>query len=106
MVGTAVAPRIDERLRRAIRRAPGTLTPAELTRQVGDLAWELGLPRPSYERVRVLFRRSRPPTPVVAAAQTTRGRVVLHHLGRALDVLYQYPAPGLEGWYRQYLHGP
>ena len=105
-MGTPVAPRIDERLRRTIRGASSTLTPAELTRQVGNLAWKLGLPRPSYESVRVIFRRTRPPTAVAAAAQTSRGRVVLRHVVRALDVLYQYPAPGLEKEYRRLVRGP
>jgi hypothetical protein len=53
---TVAAPRIDERLRRFIAGTPATVTPAELTREVGDLAWRLGVPRPSYEQVRRLVR--------------------------------------------------
>jgi hypothetical protein len=53
---TVAAPRIDERLRRFIAGTPATVTPAELTREVGELAWRLGVPRPSYEQVRRLVR--------------------------------------------------
>ena len=52
------APRIDERLIRAIERAPAKASAAEVTRAVGDIAWSLGLPRPSYEQVRVIVRES------------------------------------------------
>jgi hypothetical protein len=40
-------------------------------------------------------------TTVSGARQTSPGKIVL----KAVDVLYQYPGPGLAGWYRRYLSG-
>jgi hypothetical protein len=50
------APRIDSRLVRAIELAPANASAADVTRAVGDIAWSLGLARPSYEQVRVRMR--------------------------------------------------
>lgn len=105
-MGVPAAPRIDLRLRRYITGADRRATPAEVTRAVGDLAWQLGFTRPSYQQVRVLLRRTGVRSTVVPGTATSTGRVVLRTVGRVLDVLYEYPAPGLAGWYRQYLHGP
>lgn len=105
-MGTAAAPRIDERLRRYIAGAPLRITPAQLTRDVGDLAWQLGLPRPGYEQVRVLLGRCPPRKLTLPGTQTSTGRVILHQIARVVDVLYEYPAPGLEKWYRQLARGP
>ena len=54
------APRIPQRLldeieRQARRRGPI----AEINRRVGVAAWRMGLPRPSYEQVRVLVHLAR-----------------------------------------------
>jgi hypothetical protein len=68
------APRLPQRLldeieRQAKRRGPI----AEINRRVGAAAWRMGLPRPSYEQVRVLVhvaRRLRRAKPMgVATAQ-------------------------------------
>src|SRR4051812_32931154 len=54
------APRISNRLRQAIERSAGSpLGAAEICREVGELAEELGLRRPSYEQVRHLLREAR-----------------------------------------------
>ncbi len=105
-MGVPAAPRIDEQLRRYIAGADRRATPADVTRSVGDLAWELGFTRPSYQQVRVLLGRRVVRSVVAAGTPTSTGRVVLRTVLHAIDVLYEYPAPGLEKWYRQYARGP
>jgi hypothetical protein len=100
-MGTVAAPRLDERLRRYIAGSPRPATAAAVTRGAGDLAWDLGLPRPSYQAVRRSLALARDRTTVSGARQTSPGKIVL----KAVDVLYQYPGPGLAGWYRRYLSG-
>ncbi|HEX4526634.1 MAG TPA: hypothetical protein VH108_07830 [Gaiellaceae bacterium] len=100
-MGTVAAPRLDERLRRYIAGSPRLATAADVTRGVGDLAWDLGLPRPSYQAVRLFLALARDRTSASGARQTAPGKIVL----KALDVLYEYPGPGLAGWYRRYLSG-
>ncbi len=100
-MGTTAAPRIDDRLRRFIAGSSSTESPAAITRMAGDLAWQLGLPRPSYQQVRVHVRtlpRRRPERPSI---QTSAGRIVVW----TLDTLYQYPGPGMADWYERYKHG-
>jgi hypothetical protein len=46
-------------LLRALERAPREATAAEVTRAVGELAWAIDLPRPSYQQVRVLLAAAR-----------------------------------------------
>jgi hypothetical protein len=104
-MGTPAAPRIDVRLRRYIAGVPFFASPADVTREVGDLAWHLGLPRPSYQQVRELLGGAQRPEPVLLAAQTSRGRVVLRAFGNAYGFMSQYPGPGLEDWYRRYKRG-
>jgi hypothetical protein len=54
------APRIGPRLLRAIERLAAKDWPiAEINRRVGAEAEALGVPRPSYERVRMLVHRTR-----------------------------------------------
>ena len=102
---TKAAPRIDDRLRRVIAGSARTDTPAAITRLAGNLAWELGLPRPSYQQVRVLVRSvqtgdmSAPAPPLLTLAGV--GRAV----AKTLDFVYQYPAWGMEDWYRRYKRG-
>ena len=98
---TIAAPRIDERLRRFVIGSSGLDTPAAITRATGELAWRLGLPRPSYEQVRVLVRATEPRR--IDVGQVARGAVAV--VGKTLDFLYQYPGPGLEERYRRYKHG-
>jgi hypothetical protein len=100
-MGTVAAPRLDERLRRFIGGSPRLATAAEVTRGVGELAWDLGLARPSYQTVRLTLAGARARARVSSAHQTSPGRIVV----KALDVLYQYPGPGLAGWYQRYLSG-
>jgi hypothetical protein len=104
-VGTPAAPRIDDRLRRYIAGAPLFASPAQVTREVGDLAWALGLTRPSYQQVRELLGGAHQLESSVAAAQTSPGRVVLNAFGASYGFLAQYPGPGLEDWYRRYKRG-
>ena len=94
-MSTTFAPRIDDRLLAFIAGSPTRESPAEVTRQVGDLAWELGLPRPSYERVRLLLAVRRPRGGAVTTRKTDVARFVL----KAIGTLYEYPAPGLRKWY-------
>jgi hypothetical protein len=91
----AAAPRIDERLVRFIHGSPPLVSPAEITRGVGDLAWELGLQRPSYQQVRVLAQARRPPK-----------RIDARTLVKVIDTLYEYPAPLLGDWYLRHTRGP
>jgi hypothetical protein len=54
------APRVSRRLLAAVERLDnGKMTAAELNRLIGAEAERLGLPRPSYQRVRVLMLESR-----------------------------------------------
>ncbi len=56
----AIAPRLSPKLIEAIIRFDDRSVPiAETCRRVGDEAERLGLPRPSYQRVRVLVHESR-----------------------------------------------
>lgn len=64
-----IAPRISPRLLRELERlAESDLGAAEVTRLVGERADALALPRPSYQRVRMLVRehRARPWRPSTA----------------------------------------
>jgi hypothetical protein len=57
---TQSAPRLDQRLVAALRRLDDGKRPvAETHRRLGAVADELGLARPSYERVRLLLRMLR-----------------------------------------------
>jgi hypothetical protein len=68
---------------------------------VGELAWNLALPRPSYQQVRLLVRELRDQRdPVVRSSPSTRETV-----SRIIDTLYEYPAPGLADWYERYKRG-
>jgi hypothetical protein len=100
-VGTTIAPRIDERLRRLIATAPNEATAAEVTRLAGALAGELALARPSYEQVRVLLKAER----ATSSAKRPEPLLTIRQLGDVLDVLYEYPGPGLADWYERYKHG-
>jgi hypothetical protein len=91
---TDCAPRLSPRLLAAIDRFDdGSMAIAELRRLVGAEAQRLGLPRPSYERVRVLAhelraRRAEPTTADVLWDVTTRVRApdaILKHMAGTLD---------------------
>jgi hypothetical protein len=87
---TTFAPRISPRLLEALVRLDDKRVPiAEINRRLGAEAERLGLPRPSYQRVRVLvhqsrrLRRSRPTTASVLVDVAFRVRppiAVLDHL--------------------------
>lgn len=85
----ASAPRLSPRLVDAIERLDDRRVPiAEVARRVGREADRLGLPRPSYERIRLLvheFRRIRaePSTAGVVVDVAFRARP-LDHLERHL----------------------
>ena len=104
-MGVPAAPRIDDLLRRYIAGAGFFDSPAEVTRAVGALAWNLGLPRPSYQQVRYLMRGSRRPEQVPAGVQTSKGLVGLRTVNRTLDWLTDYPGLGLGPVYREALRG-
>jgi len=54
------APRISHRLLQTLDRIDDPKLPiAEVNRRLGAEAWRLGLPRPSYQRVRVLVHQLR-----------------------------------------------
>lgn len=56
----AFAPRIPQKLLEAIVALDDRTVPiAEISRRVGRKAWELGLPKPSYQRVRELIHQAR-----------------------------------------------
>lgn len=99
-MGTTIAPRIDDRLRRLIATAPREATAAEVTRLAGSLAFELALVRPSYEQVRVILRAGRE-----SSAPARRPLLSAAQLNEVLGFLYEYPGPGLANWYERYKHG-
>ncbi|MFZ1881248.1 MAG: hypothetical protein WAU41_13970 [Gaiellaceae bacterium] len=100
-MGTPAAPRIDERLRRYIAGSSRWDTPAEITRLVGQLAWDLALPRPSYQQVRLLVRELRDPHATAEPSPPpAHGKA-----WRIIDTLYEYPGPGLADWYERYKRG-
>jgi hypothetical protein len=101
VIGVSSAPRLDARLIRYLERATREATAAELTRGAGDLAWELGLPRPSYQAVRTTVIEMRGRAAAIRAPQTSPGQIALKVLG----TLYEYPAPGLADWYARYKRG-
>jgi hypothetical protein len=92
---TAAAPRIDSRLVASVAWLDDRREPmAETNRRIGFLARDLGLPKPSYQQVRLLvkeYRRGR--------LQPTAGRVLLDIAFRArppealLDYLAGLPLP-------------
>ena len=101
-MGTTIAPRIDERLRRLIATAPREATAAEVTRLAGTLAGTLALPRPSYQQVRVLLKTARS---TVIDPVRPRFRLSAAQINEVLGFLYEYPGPGLADWYEHYKHG-
>ena len=100
-MGTPAAPRIDDRLRRFIAGSPRFDTPAEVTRVVGELAWDLALPRPSYQQVRILVRELRDQ----AEPPAESSRSTLETVTRIVETLYEYPGPGPADWYERYKRG-
>jgi hypothetical protein len=87
------APRIDSRLLAAlVRLQRRDRSIAETNRRLGELAESLGLPRPSYERVRALIQehRRRPVTPGAGeilldiALQTQRPEAFVDYLAGTL----------------------
>jgi hypothetical protein len=59
--GPAQAPRLDRRLAAAVAHLDDERQPiAETNRRVGALAEAIGLPRPSYQQVRLLVHEARP----------------------------------------------
>src|SRR5437588_10448740 len=76
----AFSPRLSSRLVAEIERADrGTVPIAEISRRVGAAADRLGLPRPSYERIRQLVHEQR----CLRRAAPTTGEVVLDVLTRS-----------------------
>ena len=91
----AAAPRIDSRLVAAVPLLDDAREPmAETNRRIGFLARDLGLPKPSYEQVRLLVKQHRR-----GRVRPTAGRVLLDIAFRArppealLDYLAGTPMP-------------
>jgi hypothetical protein len=55
--------------------------------------------------VRLLMGGAQKLETVPVAAQTSKGRIVIHGIAVAADFLAQYPGPGMEDWYRRYKRG-
>lgn len=72
---------------------------------MGELAWKLGLPRPSYQQVRELMGGAKRAERLVAPSPWPTTRVALRGVSTGLDFLYQYPGPGLADWYERYKRG-
>ena len=104
-MGTPAAPRIDDRLRQYIAGSDFFARPSSVTREVGELAWQLGLARPSYEQVRVLMGGATRPRATVARAEPSTTKLVLRGVSTGFDFLCQYPAPGFEKLYERYKRG-
>jgi hypothetical protein len=84
----AAAPRMDPRLRRlACRLGRRRLATADVHRAVGGYASRIGVPRPSYEQVRLLVNEAR----IQYAARRVAAELILDvELGRrrVTDLLY------------------
>jgi hypothetical protein len=104
-MGTPAAPRIDDRLRRYIAGSDFFARPADVTRGVGELAWQLGLPRPSYEQVRALMGGANRLQAPIARPERSTTQLVLRGVSTGLNVLYEYPGPGLADLYQRYKRG-
>jgi hypothetical protein len=94
-----IAPRISPRLLDVVERlAPRPVPIAEINRLVGAEAERLGLPRPSYQRVRQLVHEAR-----ALRRQPTRARVGFEYTMHArspdelLASLVESPRPRLRG---------
>ncbi|MDQ3672572.1 MAG: hypothetical protein M3364_09105 [Actinomycetota bacterium] len=82
----AAAPRLDPRLLAAIKRLDDSSVPiAETYRRCRGAAMELGIPRPSYERVRLHVRQIRRERERARVARETILDVLLNQ--RPLDAL-------------------
>jgi hypothetical protein len=94
------SPRLDRRLRKAAAKVDDPAdSMAETWRKVGGIALKLGLPRPSYETIRVLVRAHRRRRvrahellqPVVS--DLLQGRVTVWDVERAIDAANLRRAP-------------
>jgi hypothetical protein len=90
----AAAPRIDSRLVAAVVHLDDVRLPiAETNRRIGALAGDLGLPRPSYEQMRLVVKAHRR-----GRLGPTTGRVLLEIAFRVRppEALLEYLAGTLE----------
>jgi hypothetical protein len=86
----AFAARLTPQLERELARlARAGLTPAEITRRIGDAAQEQGLPRPSYARVRQLVLEQ----PIGGRAEPSWGQLLLD-----VDLQRRSPQVLLQKW--------
>jgi hypothetical protein len=94
------SPRLDRRLLQAARkvdRADDSM--AETWRKVGRIAWKLGLPRPSYETIRIIVREHRRRRAEVhellqpVLADLMQGRVSAWDVARAIEAANLMRAP-------------
>jgi hypothetical protein len=72
---------------------------AETWRKVGRLAWKLGLPRPSYETIRLIVREHRQRRAEVnellrpVVADLVQGRISAWDIARAIEAANLMRAP-------------
>ena len=94
------SPRLDRRLLQAamkVDRAEDSM--AETWRKVGRIAWKLGLPRPSYETIRIIVREHRRRRAEVhellqpVLADLIQGRVSAWDVARAIEAANLMRAP-------------
>lgn len=84
----AAAPRLDPRLLAAIARIDDSSLPiADTYRRCRSVAADLGIPRPSYERVRIHVNEVRRRRERARAARETILAVALHQ--KPVDALYE-----------------
>ena len=102
-MSVSIAPRIDPRLRDFIDEAAPRASAAEVTRGAGELAWRLGLRRPSYQQVRVLRGSALAPIRP-KGTRTIEARVIFQKLDQGFAWLTMYPGFGMSSYYRQRYH--
>ena len=102
-MAVSIAPRLDPRLLYYIADAAPRASAAEVTRGAGELAWRLGLRRPSYQQVRVLRGLALQPMRP-KGTRTIDARVIFQKLDQGFYWLCGYPGFGMSYGYRQKYH--
>jgi hypothetical protein len=97
---TVASPLLDRRLRSAARKLDRRDdSMAETWRKVGRMAWKLGLPRPSYETIRLIVREHRRRRAEVdrllqrILGDLVQGRVSAWDVARAIEAANLMRAP-------------
>jgi hypothetical protein len=97
---TAASPRLDRRLKKAAMKLDRRQEPmAETWRQVGRVACKLGLPRPSYDTIRIIVKEHRRRRAEVhellepVLADLLQGRVSAYDVVRTIEAANLLRAP-------------